>query len=79
MNTSQQVKILSKISKKDETGKHFTQIYNIDDLIELEKEGLLVIEKPVHDTGIPYSSEYWGIEVTEDGIALVEANPEYYE
>jgi hypothetical protein len=77
MNISKQVRILSKITTRDESGRHFLEIYNTADLQELEAAGLLTIHRPIHGaTGISYSEEYWSVEVTDDGIALVEAYPE---
>jgi hypothetical protein len=44
---------------------------------ELEDLGLIAIDRPKHEaTGIDYDSQYWSLEVTEEGIATVEANPE---
>jgi hypothetical protein len=77
MNTSDQVRILSRITTKNEAGRHFTEIYSGGDLSDLEAAGLLIIHRPIHSsTGIEYSQEYWSVEVTDDGIAIVEANPE---
>ncbi len=78
MTTEQQVAILAVITTKDEAGKHFTELYDADALAELEQAGLLAIHRPVHEaTGIAYSQEYYSVEVTEEGIALVEQWPEY--
>ena len=53
------------------------EIYSTSDLEELEAAYLIAIHRPIHDaTGISYSQEYWSVEVTNDGVALVEANPE---
>ena len=80
MNTAEQVRILSKITTHDKTGKHFTEIYAVPDLAELEAEGLIAISRPTPEaTGIPYSQEHWTVKATEDGLALVEAYPEYRE
>lgn len=80
MTTSEQVRILSKITTKNEAGRHFMEIYSteaLEALEALEANGLLTINRPIHDaTGISYSQEYWSVEVTDDGVALVEANPE---
>jgi len=80
MSTEQQVKILAVICTQDEAGTHFMARYDYDELQELEEGGWLTINRPVHDqTGIAYSQEYWSVEVTEDGINLVEMYPEYLE
>ncbi len=78
MTTQQKVEILAVITTKDEAGKHFREVYDADALAELEQAGLLAIHRPVHEaTGIAYSQEYHTVEVTEEGIALVEQWPEY--
>jgi hypothetical protein len=77
MTTAEQVRILSKITTKNEAGRHFMEIYSTEEIEALEADGLLTINRPIHDaTGISYSQEYWSVEVTDDGVALVEANPE---
>jgi hypothetical protein len=78
MTTEQKVNILAVITTTNEAGKHFTEVYDGDDIAELEEEGLIEINRPVHSsTGISYSQEHWTVAVTQDGIDLVEANPEY--
>lgn len=78
MTTEQQVEILAVITTTNEAGRHFAEVYDYGDLMELEDEGLLEITRPVHEaTGIQYSQEYWSVEVAQAGIDLVEANPEY--
>lgn len=78
MTTEQQVNILAVITTTDGAGRHFTEVYNWSELAELETAGLLEITRPVHEaTGIPYSQEHYSVTVTQDGIALVEAWPEY--
>lgn len=80
MTTSEQIRILSKITTKNEAGQHFMEIYSTEALEALEADGLLTINRPIHGaTGISYSQEYWSVEVTDDGVALVEANPEDWE
>jgi len=78
MTTEQKVSIIAVITTRDEAGRHFTEVYDGDDLMALEEEGLLVVTRPVHaGTGIAYSQEHWAVQVTPDGIDLVEAHPEY--
>ena len=77
MTTDQQATILAQIVTRDEAGRHFTEVYATDDLMELEHEGLIEIARPVHDaTGIRYQQEYWSVNVTQEGQALVDACPE---
>jgi hypothetical protein len=72
---AEKVKILSRITARDESGKHFIEVYRV---AELEAEGLITIHRPNHEaTGIPYSQEYWRVEVTDAGVEMVEAWPEY--
>ena len=78
MNTEEKVQILSEITTRDSAGKHFTEKFSSDDLTALETEGLLTIDRPVHEaTGLPYSEEYYRVEITAEGQELVDANPEY--
>ena len=78
MTTEQKVQILAEITTTNEAGRHFTTLYDADDLWALEEEGLIEINRPVHEaTGIEYSEEHWAVQVTPDGIDLVEAHPEY--
>ena len=46
MNIEQQEQILSRITTRDEAGKHFTENYNAGDLAELEAEGLITFTTP---------------------------------
>ena len=77
MTLSDKVRILAKITTRDEAGRHFTSLFRSSDLAELESDGLITIDRPKHHTGIPYSEEYYTVEVTPDGVDLVEANPDY--
>ena len=78
MTDENKVRILSTLVTHDEAGRHFTTLVNSADLADLESEGLIVINRPVHEkTGLPYSEEYYSVEVTVDGLELVEAYPEY--
>jgi len=68
---------LCTITTRDEAGRHFTEFSS--HWKELEEAGLIEIGRPVHEaTGISYSQEYWSVQVTEDGLAVVEANPELH-
>ena len=76
MTTSDKVSILSILCTRDSAGQHFASKFGRDDLDALESEGLIEVTRPVHQTGIPYGAEYWSIEVTAEGVELVEAYPE---
>ncbi len=78
MDTIKQVAILSRITTRDEAGTHFSALYDDADLDSLVADGYLHIERPTHGaTGIPYSVEFATCTVTADGMALIDANPEY--
>ena len=78
MTTEQKVQILAVITTTSEAGKHFTEVFDYDDLSALEEEGLIEIDRPIHvATGFSYSQEYWSVSVTPDGVDMVEAHPEY--
>ena len=71
--TDDMIRELCVITTRDAAGRHFTETANY--WRELEAEGLIDVHRPVHEaTGIPYSSEYWSIEITPDGQALVDAS-----
>lgn len=71
--TDQQLRILGTITTRDGAGRHFTEVFNGNDLEQLEDAGLIEITRPVHPTGIPYSAEYSTVEVTEAGQYEVDA------
>jgi len=79
MATENQIRVLCKITNHDESGKHFTELYDADDLIDLETEGLIEVSRPIHEpTGIMYDRDQWSVEVTADGQDVVDANPELH-
>lgn len=77
MNTEETVKVLSTLTTRTEAGRHFTSLLSSTTISTLEGEGLITVNRPVHSTGIPYSEEHWSVEVTPEGVCLVEAYPEY--
>ena len=78
MKTKTKVRILSTLTTRDSAGTHFTSRVSSDDLAALEADELITINRPIHAaTGIRYSEEYHSVELTEEGVALVEAYPEY--
>lgn len=80
MTTQDKVFALSQLTTRDHAGRHFYERYAPDVLDCLESDGLITISRPVHDaTGLSYSQEHHTVEVTEDGIQLVEDNPEYWD
>lgn len=80
LSTERRVYLLSTMTNRDEAGRHFTERYAGDVLDDLESAGLIEITRPVHQpTGVGYSHEYWSLEVTPAGVALVDAYPEYWD
>ena len=66
--------ILSNLVTRDDAGTHFTSRLTSYVRNQLEKEGFITITRPVDGpTGIPYSEEYWGVEITDEGLALIES------
>jgi len=59
---------LGRITTRDESGTHFTQIYDAEWLNKMETVGYIQINRPIHQTGIPYGQEEWTVEVTPEGI-----------
>ena len=80
MTTENKVRILSTLTTRDSAGRHFTSRVSSDDLAALETAGLIEVSRPIHEaTGIPYAEEHWSVTVTDEGVELVEAYPEYPE
>ena len=80
MSIRDTVNILSTMTNRDEAGRHFTVRYADEVISELESLKLIEVHRPVHEpTGIPWSEEHWHLAVTQAGIDLVEAYPEYWE
>lgn len=74
---SSQVAILAKICTRNEAGRHFTEVFEKSALDALENAGLIIINRPTHEaTGMSYGLDDWSVEVTDQGIGLVENNPE---
>lgn len=64
--------VLGVISTYDESGNHFTKIWDHDILHELEKQELILINRPRHHTGVPYGMDEWWVELTQKGEQLFE-------
>ena len=61
---------LLKMTTYTEGGRHFTEAYRR--WMDLEQAGLIRVHRPVHEvTGIRYSNEYWTVDLTEQGKAIV--------
>jgi len=65
--TNEDKRNLGKVCTRDEDGRHFTEVWPSDWLDEMERRGFIEIVRPVCEaTGIPYSSEYWGVVVAPE-------------
>lgn len=67
MNDIEMARIVGYITTHDESGKHFTEIYDLEVLSKLDEKGLIAIHRPVHHTGIPFGMSEWWVEVTSAG------------
>jgi hypothetical protein len=75
--SDEQIAELCILTTRDEAGRHFTEWAQHYDA--LEEIGLIKIDRPVHAaTELPYDQQYWTLEVTEEGIAVVDANPDLH-
>jgi hypothetical protein len=63
--TAEEIEILGTMTTRDESGKHFTEVHSAEFLSKLEHGGWIEIDRPVHETGISYSQEYWHLRVTK--------------
>lgn len=70
--TKSLLQLLSTICTRDESGKHFTEVYSADDLARMTVAELIEISRPAHPNGVEYSQEYWSVSVTDKGIELLE-------
>lgn len=71
------IKELCSMSHTNEAGQHWTEY--VEHFDTMEEEGWIVIERPVHEaTGIEMDQRFWKFEITDEGMAVVEANPEYH-
>ena len=58
---------LQQACTRNDSGQHFTEWMRYWGYLESVR--LIVIDRPIHEaTGIPYSQEYWSLEVTELGL-----------
>ena len=58
---------LGRLTTRDEAGRHFADIYPDEWLDRMEVAGLITIDRPIHKpTGIPYSREYWSVQVADE-------------
>jgi len=58
---------LGRLCTRDDSGEHFTQAHDCGWLNAMEELGLITIRRPIHEqTGIPYSGEYWSVEVAPE-------------
>lgn len=68
---------LYQLTTRDDAGRHFTEWACFMD--ELEELGLIEIHRPVHaTTGMVYGCEHWTVQPTENGLAVIAANPELH-
>lgn len=78
--TEEMICELCTLSTRDESGRHFIEVS--EHWEALESAGLIVIDRPMHPTGVPYSQEHWSLDVTPDGQeavdAYVDAHPEQF-
>jgi hypothetical protein len=76
--TKRMIADLGRITTRTASGEHFTTAF-AGRWEPLELAGLIEIDRPIHgDSGIPYSMEYWTVEVTDAGRDLVAAHPELH-
>lgn len=60
-------RLLGTLCTRDDAGKHFTETHSAEWLGRMEAAGYITIDRPVHPaTGIPYSQEYWSVEVAAE-------------
>lgn len=59
---------------RNDAGVHFTERMDFEILNYLENQGLIEINRPVHEwSGIPYSQEHWSLLVSDLGNAVLKS------
>lgn len=77
MNSQEMIIALGHITTRDESGRHFTEVF--PGWEALEESGLIDVYRPIHiRTGMAYSQEYWYVNITDEGQALVDANEDLF-
>lgn len=74
--TDDMIRELAVIASRNEKGEHFTQWSDHYEM--LEQSGMVAITRPVSCMGMPYGTEYWSIELTEEGQGIVGYYPELH-
>ena len=67
------LKLLGTLTTRNEAGVHFMQGYLNTWLDRMEKQGAIIINRPIHQSGNSYSQEYYTVEVTQEAITAGEA------
>lgn len=76
----QDKELLGAITTRDEAGRHFTEVYDGAWLDRMEALGFLSIHRPIHEaTEIPYSQEYYTVEVAPEVANWFDANGDLLE
>jgi hypothetical protein len=70
--TAENIEWLGTICTRSEDGRHFVEIYPDDWLHRMECAGLIIVDRPVHHTGIPWSHEDWTVQVSDRGQEIVD-------
>lgn len=72
--------LLGHLTERDEAGRHFTEIYPDEWLARMESAGYITIERPIHAaTSIPYSQEYYRVEVSDEVAGWFDAQGDLIE
>ena len=65
--TDDDKRMLGSLATKDDAGRHFAETHSDEWLDRIEAAGYIAISRPVHPaTGIPYSQEYWTVQVAAE-------------
>ena len=75
--TDDDKRTLGTLCTRDEAGRHFTETHSDEWLDRMEAAGYITIDRPVHEaTGIPYSQEYWTVQVAAEVAEWFDADGE---
>lgn len=60
-------RMLGNLTTRDESGRHFSELVDMDWLFKMEDAGYVTIDRPVHAaTGIPLGIDQWTLEVSPE-------------
>ena len=77
--TDDMIRALCVITTRNDAGRHFTEVYDADLLVDLETLELIEVSRPIHEpSGVMYDRNEWSVQITDAGQDLVDTHPELH-